>query len=221
MPLLEDKRQEQYAKYRAKGILPTKAAVLAGYSTGSSISTKLEADEAVLVRIQELIEENVLKKEQQRAAARASGEEIGKFAAIGRAWVLRELAENAAMARLEGKFADSTAALTKIGEEFGMFKGSTDPDKPGGGNTLPSALDFDALNALTDKAHSAINPSLPAPLASLDVDEAMQERAFKLIEGNGKRPLPEFNLETEANVAFTEAAIPPLDEEDDLSNDPE
>lgn len=214
MPLLSDKRQEMYARARAKGMVPAKAAVAAGYATGSSIYAKLEEDKEVISRIVELQEEFELKKEQQRAAARASGEHIGKLTGIGRAWVLRELAENAAMARHEGKYMESNASLKMIGEELGMWKGTGDDEK--NANGMPEALDFNTLESLTDAAHDAINPPLPDPLTDseeTDLEMRERERAARLIEGStNRKKIEPLDLDSETTVAMTPDAIPDPEE---------
>jgi hypothetical protein len=222
MPKLNNDRNELYARMRAKGLIPSKAAIAAGYATGSAIYSKLEEDDEVLQRIAELIEEGNLKKEQARAAARASGEKIGELVGVGRAWVMKELAENAAMARMEGKFSDSNAALIKIGEELGMFKGTGDNDKDTG-NSIPTTLDFDAITQLTDTAHQALKPpeKIPAiPVDDSDIELAESARIARLLDGqlkntpSSKRPL---TTGSETDIAMTPDAMP--DEDDDIDRE--
>ena len=201
MPQLQNERNELYAKHRANGMIPSKAAICAGYASGSGIYTKLEADPEVAARISELMVENKEKKEQMRLAARQAAETVGTMTGVGRAWVIRQLAENAILARQEGEYGESNAALIKIGEEFGMFngKGNNTDDKE---NSIPTSVDLDVLNALADSAKESINPSKPP-------EELDSTRAMRLIEGHIPRKKPS-NMSTgsETDVVFTPDVSP-------------
>lgn len=179
MPKLADQRQELYAFNRARGMLPAKAAVAAGYAVGSGIYTKLENDQEMLQRITELTNEVREKREQLRAAAIESAKVVGQTVGISKAWVISQLAENAVLARQEGDIAASNAALKLIGDEYGMFKGNSGIDD--NDNSGVRHIDLDATEALLNQAREAMgNKEETQP--SFDIEGAMA-----LIAGNRPR----------------------------------
>lgn len=200
MPRLANERQELYARARATGALPAKSAVMAGFSTGSAIYSKLEEDPDILSRIVELTEEINLKREQQREAARESARVVGQVTGVGKAWVISQFAENAQLARNAGDFKSSNEAIKEI-------KGILDE----AGGTSPESssmhIDLDNIEALTNVADKILNP--PKEIG----DPMMEaERAIQLIGGSSSKSVkPKDRIITtgsETDIAFTEHATP-------------
>jgi hypothetical protein len=179
MARLSDQRQELYAFNRARGMLPAKAAVAAGYAVGSGIYTKLENDPEMLNRITELANEVRDKREQLRAAAIESAKVVGQTVGISKAWVIAQLAENAVLARQEGDMAASNAALKLIGDEYGMFKGNSGLEE--NDNSGVRHIDLDATEALLSQAREAMGQKEESQ-PSFDIEGAMA-----LIAGNRPR----------------------------------
>lgn len=123
MPALSNQRHELYCAQRARGMVPAKAAIAAGFAAGPSIYTNLEKDPEIIQRISELLEEYRLHKEQRRVAALEAARMVGKTVGYTRAWVLEQLAEVAAQARADGEYGEANNALKLIGQELDMFKG--------------------------------------------------------------------------------------------------
>lgn len=179
MPRLANERQELYCIQRARGMIPSKAAIAAGYASGSAIYTELESNGEVISRIRELIDELEAKKEARREAALASAKTVGEMTGVGRAWVIQKLAENAQLAQDAGDFKCANDALQLIGKEFGMFEGSSESPEDKVQGALAN-LDFDKLDQV-------LTQSLPAPEVrnpSRSVVDA--EEAMSLIEGQTK-----------------------------------
>jgi len=132
MPVLQNSRHERFAQAVASGSSQTRAYVDAGYSekTARSRSSVLATKYPdVSDRIRELIEERVRQSEE---ATRIATERL----AIDRAWVLGQLVDSVASAKVKvpvldrngiqvGEYCrDLTAAnkaLELIGKELGMF----------------------------------------------------------------------------------------------------
>jgi hypothetical protein len=222
MPQLANERQELYAKMRAKGFPPAKAANAAGYAAGSAVYAGLEKDPDVLNRIAEIMDELNERKEAQKLAAMEAAKVVGQLTGIERSYVVRKLAENAELAQRAGDFKESNAALKLIGEDLGMFKGPTGDDSSGQ-STLPPTFDLDALHSVLDRA-------LPGPTEPTEEEiEALtpvqdSEAMMKLLDGhkavqqrrsaNNERALL---TGSETDAAFT--ADPDLDEPDPNLND--
>ncbi len=178
MPVLANPRQEIYCKHRARGMLPTKAALAAGYAAGSSV-THLEADEAVIARIQELMDEHEKARTQARAAAAEAGKVMGQLTGIGQAWVIAKLAENSQRAADDGDYKESNHALELIGKEFGMFQGAKGE---GDGASTGQVYDMDKLDAIlaSTEKEIPIDPNARPPLA--------HDEVLALVEGHARKP---------------------------------
>lgn len=220
MPVLGNAKQELYAKHRANGFIPKKAAVAAGYATGSSIYTSLEADENIVARIHELIDERNADRETRRAHAvaegLAAGAVAGAISGVDHAWVLQQLRENAVDAAQRGDFKESNSALKLIGDHLGMFKTTAgDNHHRAGGDD--DTLTMDSIDKLTRATEHLID-TRTKDVEIVDVDLAM-----RLIEG-GSTPIPKktLGLDTgsETDVALQDdhdaefEDIPPNDEND-------
>jgi hypothetical protein len=209
MARLSNDRNELYARHRAKGMIPSKAAMAAGYAPGSS-TTHLEQDAEVVTRISELMDEQKAQREAQRAAAIEAAKVVGQLTGVTRSWVIQKLAENAQMAAQDGQWKESNAALELIGKDFGMFAGGSSDDDPG---AVPDTFDMDKLGAMLDSAHGA----LPKPVET-DASKIFEpDMALSLIEGQVARPRlaadRELTTGSETDVALTVYGMP--DEEDD------
>jgi hypothetical protein len=174
MPRLANERNDLYARHRAKGMAPSKAAIAAGYATGSS-TTHLENDPEIVTRISEYIDQFKSEREAQRAAAVEAAKVVGSMTGVGRSWVIQQLAEVASLAKQDQDYAQANRALELIGKDFGMFAGGSDGD---GESTVPRTLDLDALANMLDKAHDALPAPAADPLRTFD-----DSVALGLIEG--------------------------------------
>ncbi len=208
MSRLANERHELYALHRAKGMIPKKAAIAAGFAAGSSIYSTLEEDAEMVTRISELTHDIQLKREQNRAAALEAAKMVGQVTGLTKSWVLQRLAENAVAARDDGMYKESNDALKMIGDEFGMFKGTSSDDE--NDPTKRTVIDLDKTVALLDNASDAmqtINPTVEKP-----VDMELVER---LISGNKPVRQKDRVLTTgsETDVAMKpDSEIPPEDE---------
>jgi hypothetical protein len=180
MPILGNARQELYCKHRASSFIPKKAALAAGYATGSAIYTSLEQDPQITARIQELIDERRIESEKRRAQAAAEGIAAGAVAGaisgVDHAWVLLQLKENARDAAQHGDFKESTAALKLIGDHLGMFK-TSGGDVPGHRAPEDEHLSMDQIDKLTQASEHLMDRITAVEV--VDVDMAMS-----LIEGH-------------------------------------
>lgn len=209
MPRLANERNELYCFHRAKGMVPKKAQVAAGYAQGSSTHAQLEEDPETQARILELTHELQLKREQQRAAAMQAAQMVGKVTGITKAWVIGKLAENAIAAKDDGDYGESNAALTLIGKEYGMFQGGSAIRD--GEDEQGQTIDTDATRALLDAAEGAMSPPLPEAEERPPIDLEAVER---LISGN-KRVNPkdrELKTGSETDVAFKPDADPDVED---------
>jgi len=78
MARLELERNEIYANMRAKGMIPAKASIAAGYPAGSPVYLELETDLAVLRRIEDLRSEfEELRRAQENETGLQEGEGEG------------------------------------------------------------------------------------------------------------------------------------------------
>jgi len=201
VPRLQNERQEIYAKMRAKGMIPSKAAIAAGYASGSAVYTELEGSPEVVVRIRELMDEIEEMKEAKLAASREAAKIVGQVTGYGKAWVMTKLAENASLAQQDGDYKEANAALKLIGEELGMFQGASNGEETDG--AAPPTLDLDKLSALMGASASATVPAVENK-SGADLDLAMS-----LIEGQGaaakrvKRERESLNTDSETSVALT------------------
>jgi hypothetical protein len=198
MPKLLNERHELYATYRAKGFSPAKAALSAGYASGSSTSAELEKTPEIEARRDELIEELRLKREMARNAAVEASKVIGQMTGVGKAWVLTKLSENAQLAMSDGEYKDANEALKLIGEEFGMFKGGSAADP--NAEMMSDTFNLDTLEAILGKSDDAVDP--------MKVLAPPTDEAIRLIEGfdSGKKLAAERRLQTgsETDVALTD-----------------
>lgn len=211
MPRLANDRNELYAKHRAKGMIPKKAAIAAGYAQGSAIYSGLEDDPEVVTRIAELTHEFQSQREQQRAAALEQAKMVGVLTGVSKAWVIQKLAENAIAAKDDGDYGESNAALTLIGKEYGMFNGGSAIKE--GDEARNQVVDMDQTEGLLAAAEGAMQPPAPST-PQPPIDMAMVER---LIAGNRntrerERAVTaserELTTGSETDVALTAAAEP-------------
>lgn len=214
MTKLPNERHELYAQHRARGFAPSKAGLAAGYAQGSSTISELEKTPEVMTRVDELLEEQRTKKEQNRAAAIEAAKVVGNLTGQSKAWVMQKLAEVAALAMSDGEYKDANEALKLIGEEFGMFKGGSADDNDGA--TQVTTVNLDAIEAITGHQMGDTATLIPAPLIREEAPVAeVSEDALKLIQGHSKRkPLAEarqLSTGSETDVALNGEAD--LDEE--------
>lgn len=179
MPILGNAKHELYAKHRANGFIPKKAALAAGFASGSSIYTSLEDDALIVARIHELIDAANATRDARREAARVAGavagEVAGNIAGVSHGWVLEQLKQNAEDAAQRGDYKEANAALKLIGDHLGMFKTAAgDGDGQGQGD---APLTMEAIERLTN-ATQALEP--PTEVGVIDTELAM-----RLIEGHG------------------------------------
>jgi hypothetical protein len=180
MSRLANDRNELYARHRAAGMMPTKAALAAGYASGSSTS-HLEQDGDIIARIAEITEENASKREAQKAAAIEAAKVVGQLTGVGRAFVIQKLAEVAQLALDDRCYAESRAALELIGKDFGMFTGAAEDEN----KAVPRTMDLDALESVLDASQGALPPPKLEPHeAERVVDPSL---AMELIEGQTPR----------------------------------
>lgn len=175
---LPNPRHELFARLRAKGANINKAGIAAGFAQGSSTPSELEKDPDVIARIEEIKAELSAQREATREAAREAGKVIGQQLGYGKGWVISKLAENAEMARQDGDYKESNAALKLIGDELGMFQGGSAEPKEDETTGLPS-YDMDAIDALASAGAEALEG--PAKSESRNVDPDL---ALKLIDGH-------------------------------------
>ncbi len=181
MPRLGNERQEIYCKHRAKGLPPAKAATVAGYATGSGITTTLEAEPEIITRIRELMEEAETERATKKAAAIASAKIVGTMTGVSRAWVLERLAENAQLAANDGEYKDSNSALELIGKELGMFNGASKGE--GEGEDTPQ-MGLDQMTNILDEAEAS-RPAL-APPDGTEIYTPSQEQVLDMLGGSLK-----------------------------------
>lgn len=174
MARLSNDRHELYARHRAKGMIPSKAALAAGFAAGSS-TTHLEQDAEIVTRIAELMDEIKAQREAQRHAAIEAAKVVGQLTGVTRSWVIQQLAEVAQIAKQDGDYKESISALELIGKDFGMFSGGSSDE---GANAIPESFDMDKLAGILDAAHDA----LPAPALDESRDFGA-DTAMRLIEG--------------------------------------
>lgn len=181
MPVLANARHELYCSHRAKGMAPAKAAIAAGFATGSAVYSSLEKDADIINRIQEKMDEIKLFRDQRKTAALEAARTVGKMTGYSRAWVLTQLAELASSAKADGDYAEANTALKMIGQHLGMFKGNT--NEKDDENDVPSHLDMDTTEALLNGADAALQNQIPPGAPQKDFD---LENAMKLIGQTGK-----------------------------------
>ena len=182
MPRLGNERQEIYCKHRAKGLPPAKAATVAGYATGSGITTTLEAEPEIISRIRELMDEAETDRQTKRAAAIASAKVVGAMTGVSRAWVLERLAENAQLAANDGEYKDSNSALELIGKELGMFQGAS---KGEGEEQNTPPIGLDQMTSILDEAEAS-RPAIPALEGSEAAYTPSQEEVLDMLGGSLK-----------------------------------
>jgi hypothetical protein len=144
---LENATHETYARHRANGLIPARAAVAAGYVTGTSITTELERDPKIIARIEELMEERNARTEARKAQAIEAGKIVGTVTGMSHAWVLEKLGQNAIDAAQEGDFKESNAALKLIGEQLGMW-GKVVPGDDAPGRSMPDQITDAAMERI-------------------------------------------------------------------------
>lgn len=212
MAVLSVAKQELYAKHRANGFMPKKAAQAAGYASGSAIYQALEDDVDVAARINELIEERQIAKAARLAAAQAKavaeGQAVGSVTGVSHAWVIEQLQMNAEDAREAGDFKESNASIKLIGEHLGMWNGGGHEGNGAGGGGQGGAqlIDLDSIDKLTAAADRALNVTPAAkglPMSSED-----QAITLALIEGQGRGSIQRKPLTTGSE---TDAALEALE----------
>lgn len=208
MPQLPNTRNELYAGHRARGMSPSKAAMAAGYASGSSTASQLEKDPAVVARIEELLEELTLKRDSQRTAAIEAAKVVGEMTGYSKGWVIQKLAEVAQLAASADDFKAANEALKLIGEEFGMFKGASGLDDSNDSGV--KALDLGALTALMDQNPGAAGPMLDV---TPDKDQPLDAATLSLIEGQGARRKANRKLSTGSE---TDVALKPESEPEEV-----
>lgn len=223
---LKNERQEMYARHRAQGMPPAKAAVAAGFAAGSGTYSKLEKDPEVLERIEHLKTALEEEKAQRRAASAAAAQAVGEAVGYTRAWVMQQLAENAARATQDGEYKAANEALKLIGDELGMFEGGSAGEDDTG--SVPKTFDMGTLEALK-AGHASLNQKESNEAGEIDPAERAKVAA-QIIEGNKprnavKRSDRTLNTGSETDVALEdepgEAPEPGEDSEpgDDFDED--
>lgn len=204
MPALANLKHELYCKHRSNGFIPKKAALAAGYASGSAIYTELEANPDVQARIQELIDERQARKEAMRVAAQEAGKVAGEMAGVSNGWVITQLKNISDQALDAGDFKEAKEAAVKIGEHLGMFGKSGDGSgSNGSGGDGQMVIDLDVVDALTKQTdHLQPPPAIEAPVP----DQALLD---DLIAGQGvdlaapaKKPERRLDTGSETDVAM-------------------
>ncbi|AFU88317.1 terminase small subunit [Caulobacter phage CcrColossus] len=198
MPRLGNDKHELYARHRAKGMSPSKAAPAANFSPNSS-TTHLEENPEIRARIDELRAEHEAVKEQQNIAAREAAKVVGQLAGYGRSWVIQQLAEVAGLAKNDQAYKEAITALELIGKDFGMFKGASEEDR----GDVPKTTDLDALASLVNSAHEAL-PTVEDIHAMPPLND---EEAAELIAGQ-KRAEAEKPKAANNTITVADAAEP-------------
>ena len=153
MPVLENTRWELFAKQVAAGktytnaykSLKSKAKVPA--KSGSALASNPE----VRGRINELA----------RRVTNKTMERVSERVAITKEWVLRELLDNAELAKADGSWAARNRSLELVGKEIGMF-GDQEPPKPPRLEDLPTE-DLERMLAESVAANPPSEPENPDP----------------------------------------------------------
>lgn len=205
MPALANEKHERYAKQRANNFIPKKAAVAAGYASGSAIYTELEANTEIQARIEELIDERHARKEALRAQAQEAGRMAGEITGVTHGWVINQLKAIAESALDAGEYKEAKESIVKIGEHLGMFgKGGGNTGQGGALLTDESqpVIDLDMVDALT-KATDHLQPVSPGADLN-DVDPILIDA---LIEGQGthgrrRKPPKPLTTGSETDVAM-------------------
>ena len=109
MPVLPNSKHEQFAQLLVTGKTPPEAYVAAGYAskTAYTCGPRLLKTASVQARVREL---------QQTVATAAVTRAV-----LDRAFVLRELMDNALQAKKNGEWSSSNRALELLGKELGLF----------------------------------------------------------------------------------------------------
>ena len=202
MPRLANERNELYCYHRAKGMIPKKAMVAAGFPQGGSTYQQLEEDPEVVARISELTHEIQLKREQQRAAALEAAKTVGQITGTSKAWVLQKLAEIAVDAKAEGDFDNAIKAVKLIGDEYNMFKGASAVNEDE--NATSQVVDASQTENLLDTAENALAPPI-IPDTAPKQPEPDFEQIERLIGSTKRVTSKERQLSTgsETDVALT------------------
>ena len=182
MPALANLKHELYCKHRANNFIPKKAALAAGYASGSAIYTELEANVDVQQRIQELMDERGARKEAMRVAAQEAGKVAGELSGVSNGWVITQLRNISDQALDAGDFKEAKEAAVKIGEHLGMFGkvGDAGSGREGNGDGQ-MLIDLDTVEALTRQTDH-----LQPQLAPTPADEVDPDLIANLIEGQGR-----------------------------------
>ena len=199
MPTLANAKQEKYAKQRASGLIPSKAAVAAGYMPGSAIATNLERDPDVQARIEELHGERVEHREAAAAATRRAAEVVGEITGVSHSWVIRELVSLVADARGDGDYKEANAALKLIGEHLGMW-GKGSPDEATADQTAHSLAEK-ALERMEKLSDGLAHLDAPTEMKALPDERALQQLVGHQI-GSQRAKAVEVLTGTEADVAL-------------------
>ena len=165
MAALANQKQEKYAQQRASGLIPSKAAIAAGYAPGSAIAVNLERDDDVKARIEELYHEKFEQRERARQATIRAAEVVGEITGITHAWVIQQLVEVAGEARGDGDFKEANSSLKMIGEHLGMW--SKLPADVEGNGEVANSMAEKALERLDRLSEGMAHLDMPAKTKAL------------------------------------------------------
>jgi hypothetical protein len=149
MPVLENTRWELFAKQVAAGKTYTNAykSLKSKAKDPAKAGSALASNPEVRGRIDELA----------RRATNKCIERVSARVAITKEWVLRELLDNAELAKADGSWAARNRSLELVGKEIGMF-GDQEPPKP---PRLEDLSDEDLQRMLAESI--AANPPAEPP----------------------------------------------------------
>ena len=128
MPVLDNIKWERFAKEVARGKTQRAAYKACGYiaKDADSAASDLANNPKVKARIKEL-------------TARVTDKAIER-AAVTKEWVLRELLDNAELAKADGSWAARNRSLELVGKEIGMFGDQPPPAAPTRLEDLPTSI---------------------------------------------------------------------------------
>jgi phage terminase small subunit len=148
MPALRNPRHERFAQERASGKSGGEAYALAGYKPNRHNAVRLNRDQTIVGRINELL------AEREKITAQSTAQAI-TAAGLTKTWVLERLIENAnramqaepVMEKRDGELVETgqyrydgavaNRALELIGKEMGMFIERQETGKPGAFDGMP------------------------------------------------------------------------------------
>lgn len=151
MPILPDLKWERFAAAVAKGTPQAEAYKSAGFNTKfpDSAASKLARKPEVAARIR------TLKSRVTDLGVSKAGAKL----AIDKEWVLRELIDNAELAKIAGAWGPRNRSIELIGKELGMFGDIQPPPPPKTLEDLPSEILEQIL-----RESSEPEPEAPQPI---------------------------------------------------------